>query len=78
MATDSIPGVKRPTIADVRRILNKDGEVVGLDVRWVMPPRVVTYPTGVRGYVGRVDVTAPGYRGRTMLVDRDSMGIRIA
>jgi hypothetical protein len=70
---------KAPTIAHVRAIIARGNPTAkGLIVRWVMPPRKVTFPTGYVGWVGRVSVDAAGYRPRTMGVDAGTDGIRVA
>jgi hypothetical protein len=44
---------------------------------WVQKPKHVTYPTGVRGWIGRVRQSAPGYRARERIVDADESGILV-
>jgi hypothetical protein len=70
----------RPTLADVRRMmLHGDTALRSRDLRlaWESKPRLVTYPTGVRGYLARVRVTHPGYRPSVLVVNRDEQGTGI-
>lgn len=68
---------RRPTLPEIRRLLQRDGRIVGLEVRWSQRPSWTTYPTGVQGWLGRIAVAAPGYRARTMVVERDEHGTSI-
>lgn len=60
----------------VIRQANSDAAVV-LKIAWINGPAKVTFPTGLRGWVGTVVLTAPGFRTRRMFVDADDTGLRV-
>ena len=45
-------------------------------IKW-LASRFVTYPTGVKGWYGKFEARAPGYRTRTMLARGDADSIMI-
>lgn len=61
----------------VMRTRNSDVAAT-MKFKWVQPPVLQKYPTGVMGWAGAVVISAPGFRTRKMIVDADDTGIRIA
>jgi hypothetical protein len=49
----------------------------GVAIEWVKPLRIVTYPTGWRGWLGTFRASAPGYRTRIMIADCDAHWVMI-
>lgn len=70
--------MNRPTLRRVRSLLGRTLPGATISATWTEPPRLVTYPTGLRGYRAKVAVTAPGFRPTVMTVtsDADSLMIR--
>ena len=66
--------MKRITLARIARIIKGKDDVTP-EVSWVTKMRNVTYPTGLKGRLGKVLVRAEGYRTRTMIVNQDSEGV---
>lgn len=64
----------KPTLQDVVRMLRRSTPDADPKVAWVQRPRLVTFPTGVRGYIGKVRVEAPGFRTTVMFINRDETG----
>lgn len=69
--------LKAPTLAKVRAMLEARNPEATLVVTWIRRPRRISYPTGLVGYRGDVQVIAPGYRTTTMSVDADAFGIMV-
>jgi len=66
--------MKKVTLARIARLIGTEGQNTP-SVSWVEKMRNVTYPTGLKGRLGKVLVSAEGYRTRTMIVDQDSEGL---
>lgn len=71
------PTLARPSLPELRRMLQRDGRIEGLVVSWDRKVRWMTFPTGHRAWYGSISVAAPGYRARTMTVHRDEDGTMV-
>ena len=71
--------MQKPTAAKVRGMIAKGNGLAksAISVTWSKAPRLVTYPTGLRGYYGIAKVEAPGFRTRDMIVTADSDGTMV-
>jgi len=65
--------MKKVTLSKIKKMLAVDDATV----IWIEKMRHVTYPTGVKGRLGKVQVSAPGYQTRTMIIDQDSSGLTV-
>lgn len=68
----------KPSLSDIRRAVSARHPGVRVTVKWSARMRRVTYPTGVRGHIGRVVLSAAGFRSREYIVSADSHGFRLA
>jgi hypothetical protein len=77
--TEGATKMTKPTILKVRQMTARTEQlpISGVQARWVERPRLVTYPTGMRGYRAKAEVSAAGYRTTVRLVTADSHGINI-
>ena len=57
------------------RIANPDS--TNLAIEWIEPARKVTWPTGVSGYIGRVQLTADDHEVRRMTARETPTGLSV-
>jgi hypothetical protein len=77
MKNTEVSTVKYPTITELKQsVIKKEGKVPGLKVQWISRPKAIVYPTGLKGYRGTVQITAPGYNPTTRNLLGDSQGWR--
>lgn len=48
-----------------------------LEIEWIEPARKVTWPTGVSGYYGRLQLTADGYETRRVSARETPSGLSV-
>lgn len=71
--------MRKPTLGKVRSMIAKSSglPLASVTAEWTQRPRLLTYPTRHRGYMGKVIVRAPGYRTTEMIVTADTDGIMV-
>jgi len=64
------------TLKRIANMVEKNNECKA-NVSWVEKMRTVVYPTGIKGRIGKVRVSAEGFKTKIMVVDQDENGILI-
>lgn len=78
-ANPTRPKVPRVATKAPRRQVERKAEemarrVGAQDVRWIERLRQVTFPTGLKGWLGRLEMSAPGFRTKVAIVTADLDG----
>lgn len=58
-------------------IRSANPDAVDLAIEWIEPARKVTWPTGISGYYGRVQLTADGHEIRRMMARESRSGLSV-
>ena len=58
-------------------IRSANPDALDLTIEWIEPARKVTWPTGVSGYSGRVQLVADGHEVRRMMARETPSGLSV-
>ncbi|WP_395772579.1 hypothetical protein [Arenimonas sp.] len=58
-------------------IRSANPDALDLDIEWIEPARKVTWPTGVSGYIGRLQLSADGHEVRRVTARETPSGLSV-